>query len=404
VLLTAALTGCTGKSIEQDPIDDDEDNDHVELSFTLNVGGSRSSDGSGYGIDEVNADDTTSYGTVNENYIDPNNLHVYIFQNASNDKLGGNFYCEMKIRRFYSLDENNNTYKIKAETTSLPSSTNFRVVIAANWQYTPTTDTNITLVKLCFNKGSEYQYHYGGKSPFSTVSGTNTSCTSTAAGTVDYRDADGNPTYYMPTKETPMPMYGVKKLTTADYKDKQHSDIGSIYMVRSMAKIIVRSDPNKSNCHDIESVTLRYSYNVGMCAPVVMYNNSETQWLDSTIDPMNIPRTGSPSTYVSGLNDENPLGRIENLPFKKLEDNKFVIYIPSYNNLATKNTDCKVSYMTLKMKGLEKVDTLEFKDDSGKRFNLCRNYMYIYDVHTYKMPEYVVTAINSYSAADINFN
>jgi hypothetical protein len=60
--------------------------------------------------------------------------------------------------------------------------------------------------------------------------------------------------------------------------------------------------------------------------------------------------------------------------------------------------------MTLKMKGLEKVDTLEFKDDSGKRFNLCRNYMYIYDVHTYKMPEYVVTAINSYSAADINFN
>jgi hypothetical protein len=119
---------------------------------------------------------------------------------------------------------------------------------------------------------------------------------------------------------------------------------------------------------------------------------------------MNIARTGSPSTYVSGLNDENPLGRIENLPFKKLEDNKFVIYIPSYNNLATKNTDCKVSYMTLKMKGLEKVDTLEFKDDSGKRFNLCRNYMYIYDVHTYKMPEYVVTAINSYSAADINFN
>jgi hypothetical protein len=177
-------------------------------------------------------------------------------------------------------------------------------------------------------------------------------------------------------------------------------------MIRSMAKIIVRSDPNKSNCHDIESVTLRYSYDVGMCAPASIYVNSETENIDPTEkNALNVPRVFSPSTYNDGYQQTNPLRRIENLPFKKLEGNKFLIYIPSYNNLPLDNiSDTKVNFMTLKMKGLEKVDTLEFKDDSGKRFNLCRNYMYIYDVHTYKMPEYVVTAINSYSAADINFN
>jgi hypothetical protein len=403
VLLTAALTGCTGKSIEQDPIDDDEDNDHVELSFTLNVGGSRSSDGSGYGIDEVNSDGVTSDGTADENYIDPNKVRVFF--STGNSSFGG-APIELDLRSITRIDDN--TYRLRAETKSLPSSTDCRIFVTANWQYDPGTSTTRknNIGYWCVTQGAEYQYHYGTQSKCLTISGTANAGTLTE-GSVDYRDADGNPTYYTPSEETPMPMFGIKTIYgLSSYTGKTHIDIGSIYMIRSMAKIIVRSDPNKSNCHDIESVTLRYSYDVGMCAPASIYVNSETENIDPTEkNALNVPRVFSPSTYNDGYQQTNPLRRIENLPFKKLEGNKFLIYIPSYNNLPLDNiSDTKVNFMTLKMKGLETVDTLEFKDDSGKRFNLCRNYMYIYDVHTYKMPEYVVTAINSYSAADINFN
>lgn len=403
MLLTAALTGCTGKSIEQDPIDDDEDNDHVELSFTLNVGGSRSSDGSGYGIDEVNADGVTSDGTADENYIDPNKVRVFF--STGNSSFGGE-PIELDLRSITRIDDN--TYRLRAETKSLPSSTDCRIFVTANWQYDPGT----TLTKKnnigywCITQGAEYQYHYGTQSKCLTISGTSNAGTLTE-GSVDYRDADSIPTYYTPSEETPMPMFGIKTIYgLSSYTGKTHIDIGSIYMIRSMAKIIVRSDPNKSNCHDIESVTLRYSYDVGMCAPASIYVNSETENIDPTVkDALNVPRVFSPSTYYDGYQQTNPLRRIENLPFKKLEGNKFLIYIPSYNNLTLSNiSDTKVNFMTLKLKDVEGEYKLEFKDDSGNLFNLCRNYMYIYDVHTYKMPEYVVTAINSYSAADINFN
>jgi hypothetical protein len=405
VLLAAVVAGCDSKTLQQDPVDN-EDADGVELTFDLNVSGSRSADGSGYGVDQVNDDGITSDGTYDENYIDPSMVRVFF--STGNSSYGG-APVEFTVKSLERV--NSTTYRVRAATDALPTSTDCRVFVTANWPYDPGTSSTSknNIGYWCITQGSEYQYHYGTQSECLTISGA-TNAGVLTEGSVDYRDANGNPTYYTPSAETPMPMFGIKTLYGVSSYTGKSVHIGTIYMIRSMAKIIVMSDCEQhvdEGGDEIESVTLGYSYDCGLCAPAAIFVNSETENIDPTnVDTVNVPRVFSAGTYNDGYNQTNPLRRIKNLPFKKLEGNKFLIYMPSYNNVAFKYiSDTKPNYMTLKMAGSDKEYTVEFKDNSGNVFNICRNYMYIFGVHLYhKQLKYNVEAFDEYTSANISFD
>jgi hypothetical protein len=64
------------------------------------------------------------------------------------------------------------------------------------------------------------------------------------------------------------------------------------------------------------------------------------------------------------------------------------------------------TYIKLKMKKHPEVDyTIDFKNDDGSYYNLCRNYMYVYDVYyDYDHLWYNVTDFEDYNALPIEFD
>jgi hypothetical protein len=139
MLLSGIALGCSSCACNDDYCDDPtptpNNDDLVELSFLIDVGGSRSSYDSGYGIDQVNADGETSDGTYNENYIDPNQVRVFFSSGSSG--YGGN-PTELTVESLTRVSST--TYKLRATTASLPTSA-CRVFVTANWPYDPGTST-----------------------------------------------------------------------------------------------------------------------------------------------------------------------------------------------------------------------------------------------------------------------
>jgi hypothetical protein len=411
-------SACENKDIM--PEDDDTyDGDDVEFTLDLNVGKevSRADVGSGDIFSEL--------GTAEENYIDPNKVRIYIYSSSKETawktdwggSLGGSTpesaTYPTEIRSIQRID-NSNTYRVRFTIPSLPTTTYFRVAVTANWPYTPIKMDNIAW--LTIQPGAEYQYHYGGKSAttgyYNTGSGDYT-----ASDSVDYRTVnekgDSVLSYYYPSEETPMPMYGCRRFTTANFKGHKEINLPTITLIRAMAKIVVRG---RNLGDDIESATLAYSYDVGLCGTCIFEDTGTETINTSEGDHLAIPRHFSPGTYSKGLNDQNPLRRIENIPFFsvsatasnniKVEQRAFILYIPSYNNVTVGKINALPTYIKLKMKKHPEVDyTIEFKNDDGSYYNLCRNYMYVYDVYyDYDHLWYNVTDFEDYNALPIEFD
>jgi hypothetical protein len=208
-----------------------------------------------------------------------------------------------------------------------------------------------------------------------------------------------------------MPMFGIRRYNISSLTDKTQIvlDDQPLSLIRSMAKLIVQS----SN-YDIEGVTLKYSYNVGMCGFAdnlqsnAMYqigtHSGGYNLLSTVQDYVNIPSVFSPGTYNKGYNDENPLQIIEDLPFKKITDRQYVIYIPSYNNCTINNVSTYTNYITVRIKGADY--RIDFTDASGNAYNLARNFMYLYDIEKVNYDssiQYYVTPFTDYTSAPITF-
>jgi hypothetical protein len=395
-------------------------------------------------------------GTYEENYIDPNNLQIFIVKkNSATDNYGGG--GGMTLLEIKELDRlSSSTYGVVTNLDEFGMRYDyFSIVVCANWPYPVSSrTTNNNPAVMCINPGGEYPMHYGSVSGYTEYSAQNKYTTYTAdQAVIDYRDADGNDTYYTPSTETPMPMFGEKAYKKSDYDGQTHFYLGTVTLIRAMAKLVVNCT---SSDVELNAAKMKYSYDVGMCAPTTLYQDTGTEEIDPTVkDLINIPLEFT-KNYLTGLNGQNPLRIIEDVPFKKYYKNtittitytdgttstvtdsrakdkqekeveststsyqsRYVIYVPSYNNnsgdtdlsrfrnIATFPSCINLYGTQHNADGTteEKTYTIEFKDDDGTAYNLCRNYMYVYDVFLYgNLLKYSVVPWNYSTQQPIEFN
>jgi hypothetical protein len=198
-------------------------------------------------------------------------------------------------------------------------------------------------------------------------------------------------TGFTPSATTPIPMYGVKTYESLSIEPYLNTDMGTINMVRGMAKIIVRGDES-----EISDVKLTRCNNSGMSAPYQMYSNTA----HTTSDNLNIPYEHS------DYPDAAPTV-IENLPFVNTgaasSTQEYTIYIPEYQNVGTsRNGTVTPTQITLTIDGLQR--TIDFKDyETNTPFDLLRNHVYEYLVSSHYL-KYVVRQWDEYVSGDIVFD
>jgi hypothetical protein len=399
----AFLTSCSNDKSEDEPsVTTDEketaQGNKGELTLTINVGASRA------GVADYDSSTLLSEGTREEGYIDPEKLFLFVSTDPSVSNFGNTPQTLLTVTSVVRL--NDYTYRVKASFTSLPDK--FLLTATANWPYTleerkSKSYTINNIAHLCVTQGAEFPYHYGG-SGTAIVNMTQTN--RQQYGDYDYT-VDGEKTCYTPSTTTPMPMFGTRYYDLSSLTNKTQIVLNDqpLSLIRSMAKLVVQS----SN-YDIEGVTLKYSYNVGMCgfatkdALYTVGTHSSAYTLDPTeADFLNITAWWT-SAYTKGFNDENPVQITEDLPFKKLTDRQYVIYIPSYNNCTFSNLTTYTNYMTVRIKGADY--RIDFTDASGNAYNLARNFMYLYDIEKVNYDssiQYYVTPFTDYISAPITF-
>jgi hypothetical protein len=210
-----------------------------------------------------------------------------------------------------------------------------------------------------------------------------------------------------------------------------HVNLGDIYLIRAMAKLIVKSTTDIQ----INSASLAYYYDVGYCgfaqpmesrmSGVSMYeptkgctDPSYYSYNYNIMEELGVPGdfTGN---FGKGFDNANPTHRCTNLPFKEYTNsdsqNMYVVYIPAYNNKLTHNNipalENKIVVNITTASGTQDYDIL-FKDQNGgsyddsSLYDLWRNHMYIYDVQTVaekQQIDYVVTEFDNFTAVPITF-
>ena len=172
-----------------------------------------------------------------------------------------------------------------------------------------------------------------------------------------------------------IPMYGVRSCTGMAFDSDMLTYLGTIRMLRAMAKIEVKCSTIDWT---IESVELhRYSH-TGFCAPDKAYDESD---------------------YVKGSYDldyANDIHIVENavvdgeIPFLKLDDGRFVIYVPEYRNTVDgRNKAADAAEIRVKFEERQdKYYVIDFKyyenppeDYSiGDWFDIRRNYYYKFSI------------------------
>lgn len=386
MLLSGIALGCSSCACNDDYCDDPtptpNNDDLVELTLDINFGsmnGSRARD--------VAVDDESGVGTLAENYINPDAIHVYLSKSGADDNFGGRISEELDVQSL--VRTSSTTYRVRGKVSAVPTSTYFWIAVTANYQYTPQFLTNNSLFAMNAGAGGEYQYHYGEK----------------------YKEANGGVDVYYDPEVTPIPMFGSKRYTSSDFYGHSKINVGTITMIRGMTKLVVKS----SEGDQIESATLRQSFDVGMCGPVDV--SPGDLWTDTgardleTITIANVPRRET-SRYGTGYNGLNPLSITTDLPFKNYGNNVFVIYIPPYINTSKVTAagtlpyadDSCTNYITLKMVDRENTYTINFTE-YGSAYDLYRNYMYIYDVgFDHLQLKYSVEAIDNFFPANISFD
>jgi hypothetical protein len=178
-------------------------------------------------------------------------------------------------------------------------------------------------------------------------------------------------------------MFGVRSFQNGvELKTDWSADLGTIDLIRDMAKVVVRCDSTAT----ISNVKMAKLNDRLTIMPYQMFYNT-AQPVDANLL---IPREhdgsiSSPTVY-------------ENIPFNKVDDRTYEIYVPEYRNVSSSNP----AWVSLDYNGANY--KLEFKDyTDNSAFNLIRNTIYIYDVVRSDFT-YSVEPWAEYTSGDITFN
>lgn len=277
--------------------------------------------------------------TPYENYIGADNYRVLLFDT-------GNKYITTLIPESLSPVEADGTtsklYVLTGRLTApLPSS--FKVMMLANWPAYP--------------------------APASLVPGVSTVddvCTA-PEGFYQYKDA------FMPSAQTPIPMFGIKRFDGKTFTPGFSTYLGTIHLLRAMAKIEVRCDQKWWN---IESVMLSHHATGGYCAPAGVDDEGDYVKNDYNLD------------YTAGIHIAEPQVAGGPVGFRPQTDGSFVIYVPEYRNTADGNAKAgDAAEITVTFREIEgktyKIDFRDYNTDTSgvppsedKEFDIRRNCYY----------------------------
>lgn len=279
------LTACSGDAIVDDtPVADKE---QVQITFTINMGGSSTRTRANTWGDNLDSDETNDYkyqkGTNYENTIEEGKLQVLLF-NTDNTFIG-----ELENISYNRHSDDDNIYDIIGslsvdKATVSDGKLECKIVVLANYDDKASEVSNLSDIStLTFNYDSNYIPMYG----VETYSG-----------------------------------YNAIKLSAGSW-----SSIGTIYMLRAMAKIRVR-------CNDIISLTSVSVSNYNTKGNIVPQGYTETS--TRNIDYEN--NTFNPCTDCK---EED-----ESLSFKgtEVEDGKTYWYVYLPEMTSSNNSKITVTY------------------------------------------------------------
>lgn len=294
------------------------DTGSAQVSFVLSLTDAGASTRATWG-DNYTSEDGNAY----ENRIDPDDVQVMLF-NAT-----GAHVATVEILSYYPLNDGSDDYRfigsVTAEDGTLTSGQSYKLMVFANCE--TITDTS-NLGALSFNYNAQNVIN----------------------------------------ESQLIPMWGVITPTLALEKGKQE-DLGTIDLLRAMAKIEINLADAISGTHTINVATLSKYNSQGYCLPKDYAAVENTKELEQ--------ETGSKDTFNPCINA--PVS--SDLAFSYSEDKKTAwLYIPEYDNSPT---DAATISITLSD---ETTGTLEFKDytngtATGDAHDIVRNHIYRYTVN-----------------------
>lgn len=330
MLSVLLFTACSSQGDEPDS-PQPEMADNVQVGLRISLGGT---DAMTKATPAGDYDSGTA--TAYENYIDiAGNDYRVLFFDTSNRYLAT--FVPTKFVAESNDATTSKTYEVMGKVTgSMPTS--FKVVVLANWSSYP---TNLvvgvtTIADVCTGAASRYAYAPG----------------------------------FVPSATQHIPMYGVKQCYNVVFRDKLISDLGSIHLLRAMAKVEVE-------CHTtgwtLSSVMLNNYNEAGYSAPSDVF--SEDDYVRNSYE----------SDYNSNLHVPDGTTKAEQIAFTKVADGKYVIYVPEYRNVDSDgNVLGNASSISVQFAESENTYPVHFKYYSsapstsaiGRWFDIRRNYDY----------------------------
>lgn len=300
-LAVAAMSACTESAGEiQEPTTAtrpgiNHNAPTYRAGFYLTVGSLSAPESTASTASRTTPDGQYNPGEGIENFIDLENqdIRVFLYNNANE------FLSELTDLQIIPVSnyESSKLYFINGATQADISSGKFKIMVVANWPEYPASGTPAMedFFKITF-------------------------------------DFDGS----QPSRERPIPMYGIKDISLSAIEPNNAADLGTIHLIRALAKIEVIVE-NPSDSWIISELRLTHYNTSGFCAPAV---KSQSDYVKDNWDRDYVGRPFIPSTTQ----------RADNLNFVDTGNGHYVLYVPEYVNTSqtepTAQIHAKVSFGT----------------------------------------------------------
>ena len=182
--------------------------------------------------------------------------------------------------------------------------------------------------------------------------------------TINYKE-DGFPN----TGVEYIPMWGVQTIQNLSLTPGIRNDLGTIYLLRSMAKVEVIMANNE---FEISGINIKGYNNMGYCLP--------NGWDNATITT-NLDLEGVFNPIPTHVDDQMPKFR------ESITENGFkcyTVYVPEYRNIAP-DAQTSVTPSTIAVTIGDKEYNIEFKkyvdgEATGEAYNIIRNHLYRFSI------------------------
>lgn len=158
-----------------------------------------------------------------------------------------------------------------------------------------------------------------------------------------------------------IPLFGIKAINIAGVQPGVAANLGTIHLLRALAKIEVILDDDSDFWH-FSTLKLTHYNDGGYCAPTGISNQNQyvtDSWATDYVGYTSIP---SDVTVKEGL-DFVPAG-----------DNRYVLYVPEYNNshAGTPEAEIRIDFK----ESILGERAIVIRDSKGKRLDFNRNVWY----------------------------